>query len=85
MRIQGVVIREQDQAFAVVVVNRHLVQSSTLAADAIRSCTPEFGMPVILMAQDSHGRPTYFGWPDIARFMASASIHAVPWQEYSIN
>ena len=37
MRIQGAVIREQGQTFAVVVVKQHVVQNSSEAADAIRS------------------------------------------------
>ena len=78
MRIQGAVIREQGQTFAVVVVKSHVVQSSSAAADVIRSFAPVFGVPIVLMAQDSRGRPTFYGRPDIARFMASVPLHAVP-------
>ena len=85
MRIQGAVIREQGQTFAVVVVKSHVVQSSSAAADVIRSFAPVFGVPIVLMAQDSRGRPTFYGRPDIARFMASVPLHAVPWREYTIN
>jgi hypothetical protein len=86
MRVQGAVIREQGQTFAVVVVKPHVVQSRTEAADAIRSFAPIFGgVPIVLMAQDSRGRPTYFGRPDISRFMASVPLRAIPWREYSVN
>ena len=51
MRIQGAVICEQGQTFAVVVVKQHVVKNSSEAADAIRSLTP-----AVLMAQDSRGR-----------------------------
>jgi hypothetical protein len=85
MRIQGAVIREQGQTFAVVVVKPHVIHSSSEAADAIRSFTPVFRVPVVLMAQDNRGRPTYYGRPDIARFMASVPMHAIPWREYTIN
>ena len=85
MRIQGAVIREQGQTFAVIVVRPHVVQSSTAAADAIRNFTPVFGVPVVLMAQDGRGRPTFYGRPDIAKFMASVPLHAIPWREYAIN
>jgi hypothetical protein len=70
MRVQGAVIREQGQTFGVVVVKPSVVQNSTEAADAIRGSTPVFRVPVALMAQDSRGRPTYYGRPDIARFMS---------------
>jgi hypothetical protein len=85
MRIQGAVIREQGQTFAVVAVKPHVVQSSAAAADAIRSFAPVFGVPIVLMAQDSRGRPTFYGRPDIAKFMASVPLNAVPWREYDIN
>ena len=85
MRIQGAVIREQDQTFAVVVVKPHVVQSNSSAAEAIRSFAPVFGVPIVLMTQDSRGRPTYYGRQDIAKFMASVPMHAIPWREYTVN
>lgn len=86
MRVQGAVIREQGQTFAVVVVKPYVVQNRTEAANAISSFTPIFGgVPVVLMAQDSRGRATYFGRPDISRFLASVPIRSIPWKEYSIN
>jgi hypothetical protein len=39
----------------------------------------------VLMAQDSHGRPTYYGRKDIARFMSGVPTHVIPWKGYSIN
>ncbi|MBW7909508.1 MAG: hypothetical protein H3C50_11455 [Kiritimatiellae bacterium] len=85
MRVQGAVIREQGQTFAVVIVKPHVVQNSSEAAEAIRGFTPVFGVPVVLMAQDGRGRPTFYGRPDIARFMSSVPLHAIPWREYTIN
>ena len=58
MRVQGAVIREQGQTFAVVVVKPHVAQNSVAAADAIRGVAPVVGVPVVLMAQDGGGRPT---------------------------
>lgn len=86
MRVQGAVIREQGQTFAVVVVKPYVVQNRSEAAGAIRSFTPIFGgVPVVLMAQDSRGRATYFGRSDIVRFMSSVPLQAVPWREYTVN
>jgi hypothetical protein len=84
MRIQGAVIREQGQTFAVVIVRSNVIQNSATAAKAIRGFSPIFQVPVVLMAQDRHGRPTYYGRPDIARFMASVPVHAIQWREYSV-
>ena len=85
MRVQGAVIREQGQTFAVVIVKPHVVQNRAEAADAIQSFTPVFGVPVVLMAQDGRGRPTYYGRQDIARFLSGVPLSAIPWREYTIN
>jgi hypothetical protein len=85
MRIQGAVIREQGQTFAIVIVKPHVVQSRAAAAYAIASFTPAFGVPIVLMAQDGQGRPTFYGRQDIARFLSGVQLHAIPWREYNIN
>nr|WP_321507836.1 hypothetical protein [uncultured Celeribacter sp.] len=86
MRFQGAVIKEQGQTFAIVVVKSYVVQNRASANDAIRSFSSSFGgMPVILMAQNSRGRATYFGRTDIARFMSRTPLGAIPWREYKIN
>ena len=86
MRFQGAVIREQGQTFAVVVVQRHIIDNRVTAADAIASFQPVFaGMPVVLMTQDGAGRPAYFGREDIARFLAGVPMRAIPWREYTLN
>src|ERR1700722_17816011 len=82
MRFQGAVIREQGQTFAVVVVQRHVIDDRSTAAEAIASFHPVFpGMPVVLMAQDGRGRPTYYGRQDISRFLANVPVEAIPWRE----
>jgi hypothetical protein len=85
MRVQGAVIREQGLTFAIVVVKPHVVSNSFEADRTIRSFSPVFGTPVVLMAQDGSGRPTYYGRRDIARFMSGVPIGAIPWKEYTIN
>ena len=86
MRFQGAVIREQGQTFAVVVVQRHVIDSRATAADVMTGFAPVFpGLPVVLMAQDSSGRPTYYGRQDISRFKASVPVRAIPWREYTLN
>lgn len=86
MQFQGAVIREQGVKFAVVIVKRHVVDSQSEAQSAIRSFQPLFpGLPIVLMAQDSSGRPTYYGRRDISQFMASVPLSAVPWKQYTAN
>ena len=85
MRVQGAVIREQGQTFAVVIVKPHVVKNRAEATNTIQSFTPVFGVPVVLMAQDSRGRPTFFGRQDIVRFLSGVPLSAVPWREYIVN
>lgn len=85
MRVQGAVIREQGVSFAIVIVKPHVLRDRSAAAGAIQTFTPVFGVPVVLMAQDSRGRPTYYGRQDIAKFMSSVPLHAVHWKEYTIH
>ncbi len=86
MHIDGAVIREQGVTFAVVVVKREVLDSSSRAQDAIRGFMPAFpGIPVVLMAQDHRGVPTYYGRQDISRFMSSVAANRIPWKRYDIN
>jgi len=86
MQVGGAVITEQGITFAVVVVKRHVIQSSHAASEAIASFRGLFpGMPVVLMAQDSRDVPTYYGRNDIVRFLASMPMEAIPWQRYTVH
>ena len=86
MKLQGAVIREQGVTFAIVVVKRHVIDNRSEANRAIGSFQSLFrGMPIILMAQDSRGRATYYGRRDITRFLASVPMSAIPWKEYSVS
>ena len=82
-RIQGAIIKEQGQTFAVVIVKRHVVENRTEASRAIEAFIPTFGVPVVLMAQDGRGIPTYYGRLDISKFMSNVPLHAIPWREYT--
>lgn len=86
MQFEGAIIREQGVKFAIVVVKRHVVDSSVEANSAMRAFSPAFpGLPIVLMGQDSSGRATYFGRPDIARFLAGISTSQIPWRRYTLN
>ena len=86
MTFEGAVIREQGVTFAVVVVKRHVVDSRTEASAAIAAFQSHFpGLPVVLMAQDAWGTPTYYGRRDIAQFLADVPLGAIPWERYTVN
>jgi hypothetical protein len=86
MKFQGSVIKEQGVTFAIVIVPKHIIDNRIEAEKYIAGFRPIFpGMPVVLMAQDSRGTPTYFGRTDIAKFMANVPLQAVPWKEYTLS
>jgi signal recognition particle receptor subunit beta len=86
MRFEGAVITEQGVTFAVVLVQSRVINSPTEADKIIAAFQVVFsGIPVVLMALDHGGVPTYYGREDISRFMASVPIQAIQWKEYSIN
>ena len=86
MQIQAAVIREKGISFAVVAVKKYVVDNRNEAQSAVRGFGSAFpGMPVVLMAEDASGRPTYYGRPDIARFLSSVSPARFPWKRYTLN
>lgn len=86
MQLEGAVIKEQGQTFAVVVVKRHVTDNRHEAARASQSFSRYFpGMPIVLMSQDSRGTPTYFGRRDIADFLARVPMSSIPWKRYTFN
>ena len=85
MTFQGAVIQEQGITFAVVIVKKYVIDSSAEANQTIAAFQPVFpGLPVVLMAQDYQGTPTYYGRQDIARFLASVPLEAIPWKQYTV-
>lgn len=86
MQFEGAVIREQGVTFAVVVVRKPVVDHRSEADRAIRTFSGAFpGLPIVLMAQDGRGSPTYYGRPDLSRFLANTPLGAIPWRRYTLN
>ena len=85
MKIKGAVIIEQGVTFAIVAVNR-TVTNYTSRAIQVRSYLNQFfpNMPIILMSQDSHGTPHYYGRKDIVNFLQSIRLDQIPWKEYHV-
>jgi hypothetical protein len=85
MKLHGALIKEQGQTFAIVVVKSHILNSTQSANDARVSFASVFpGVPIILMAQNGKGRPTYQGKSDIVKFLANTPMNAIPWKEYTV-
>lgn len=86
MKFQGALIKEQGVTFAVVVVRKYILDSRSESDQAIVAFRPIFpGVPIVLMAQDSRGVPSYYGRDDISRFLAGVDFARIPWKEFTVN
>ncbi|HAR94357.1 MAG TPA: hypothetical protein DCR97_00090 [Deltaproteobacteria bacterium] len=87
MRVHGAKIKEQGVTFAVVIVKSQVLNNRPEADKLIQSAQTFLfpGVPVVLMAQDSSGKPTYYGRSDLSKFLASVPLNAIPWKEYSLS
>jgi hypothetical protein len=89
MKFTGSVIKEQvrgtETTFAVVVVTRKIIKDRDAAAQTARNFQAVFpGVPIVLMAQDASGTPTYVGRPDLVWFLADVPLGRIPWKEYNV-
>ena len=83
MQFDGALIKEQNVTFAVVVVKEYVLHS-TSKENVRASFIRYFGnIPIILMAQNSRGIPTYDGRKDIVHFLANINPSRIPWKRYS--
>lgn len=84
MDFDGAKIREHGVTFAIVVVKPYVLTSPS--REQVRAnFIPFFGnIPIVLMAQNSHGIPTYNGRPDIVRFLAKINPARIPWKHYKV-
>lgn len=84
MQFNAAVIRDRNVNFAVVIVRPSVLRSATEATKAQMLFAPAFrGMPVVLMAQDEMGTPTFHGRPDLVGFLQSTNLDYVHWRVYS--
>jgi hypothetical protein len=85
MQIEGAVISEQGQKFAIIIVKEYVLNSNEKDKVSMEFSKYFPGMPVILMAQNSRGIPTYYGRKDIVAFLAKLHISQIPWKKYTFN
>lgn len=86
MKFQGAIIKEQGVTFAVVIVKKSIMDDRSSSENAIKSFQTAFpAIPIVLMAQDHKGSPTYYGRRDISKFMASVPLSAVRWKEFTLR
>lgn len=77
----GAIIREQGVVFAIAKVRSSALHTSE--REVVQSeFAAFFRVPTVLCAQDSRGIPTYYGRPDLVRFLQNVHISRIPWRRY---
>lgn len=86
MKFQGALMKEQGVTFGIIVVNPNILnrppEAETMQNFGIRVFGP---VPIVLMAQNPRGNPTYYGRRDIVEFLSKVPMQAIPWCEYTLN
>ncbi|NCU05595.1 MAG: hypothetical protein GXC73_16615 [Chitinophagaceae bacterium] len=86
MQFEGALIKEQGVTFAIVVVKQQVLNSPTVINSTRAGFSRYFpGVPIILMAQDGRGIPTYEGRKDIVQYLSRVSLSRIPFKTFSIN
>ena len=84
MRFHGAVIKDWQVRFAVVIVRPQVLRTTHEATRAQVAFAPVFpGLPIVLMAQDATGVPTFHGRKDLVALMNNIQLDSVRWREYS--
>lgn len=85
MKFDGAVIKEQGVTFGIVIVKRYALDAQGEREQMVLFGKRAFGnIPIVLMAQDSRGVPTYWGRRDIVKFLSHVPISRIPWRTYTI-
>ena len=86
MKVDAALVQEQGQTFAVVVVRQGIINNTAEANKTQASFAPVFDhAPIVLMEQNARGIPTYYGRPDIVRFLANIDFRRLPWKQWTLN
>lgn len=84
MQFEGSIIKEQGVTFGIIIVKPYVLNSQSEKEKMTAFGHRVFGiMPIILMAQNSRGIPTYYGRRDIVDFLASLHPSQIPWKRYN--
>ncbi len=86
MRFQGAKITEQGITFGIVIVKESVLRDSQATTQMQGFGKRAFGsIPIVLMAQDHRGTPTYKGRKDIVNFLANIRPERIPYSEWSFD
>ena len=86
MKFDAALVKEQGVEFAVVCVKRSAFNSTTQRPSMQAQFSRAFGgVPTVLMAERSDGKPEYWGRPDLVRWLSEVPYEMLPWAKYSLS
>lgn len=87
MTFQGAKIKGGGVTFGIAIVQLNVITNEAEAdrmIDDFRRLAFG-GIPVVLMALDPQGTPTYYGRADLVRFLLKVDVSRINWIEYTIR
>jgi hypothetical protein len=86
MNFDGALITDQGVTFGLLIVKQHLLHDPTTQRQMRSFGTRIWGrIPIVLMAQDHKGTPTYQGRRDIVQFLAHIDIRRIPFKRWTVT
>jgi hypothetical protein len=87
VKFQGAKIRGRGVTFGIAIVQLNVITNGAEADRMIDDFRNRAfsGIPVVLMALDPQGTPTYYGRADLVRFLLKVDVGSIPWMEYTIG
>jgi hypothetical protein len=80
----GALIQEQGVKFGLLIVKPHVLHDPGAQNEMRDFGTRAWGrIPIVLMAQDGRGVPTYNGRSDIVRFLANIDMRRIPFKRWT--
>lgn len=85
MRFEAAMLKYQDRNFAVVAVKPAVLANKARAALTKRGYARAFaGTPVVLMAKDAKGKPSYYGSPALVGAIAALPPGSIRFSTHSV-
>jgi hypothetical protein len=86
MRFEAAMLKYHDRNFAVVAVKPAVLANKARAAITKRGYARAFSpTPVVLMAKDAQGKPSYYGRPDLVGAVAALPSGSIRFSTHGIN
>ena len=86
MQFEGAHVAEQGVTFGIVIVKPHALYNPQEQRSARALGRQAFGpIPIVLMAQEARGVPTYQGRSDIVNLLSRIAMERIPWKKYTLS